>query len=403
MSLFVMPSLGADMTAGTLVEQLVPPGGTVKHGDIVAAVETQKGVIEIEAFQDGILDSWLVELGAKVPVGTPLARITTAQDASASDASAQPAPDKPEVPKPAVHAPKPERREKPIPQEPEIAGPKDGQKTPAMRAEPRQRITPAARRLAAQAGIDPSTLSPEGTSPTISRADIAALVTTPLATPVSDMRSAIAAAMSRSKREIPHYYLSHQADLTNAEAFVTETNAQRPPDKRILLGALFLKAMTLAVRTVPEMNGHFENGSFAPSKTINAGLAINLRGGGLVAPAILQTDALNLDDLMVAMRDLVTRVRAGRFRSRELSDATITLTSLGDRGVNQLFGVIYPPQVAIVGIGTPVLRPWVHDGKVAPRLIADITLAADHRVSDGRRGAMFLRTIAENLHKPEAL
>jgi pyruvate dehydrogenase E2 component (dihydrolipoamide acetyltransferase) len=209
--------------------------------------------------------------------------------------------------------------------------------------------------------------------------------------------------MSRSKREIPHYYLSHQVDLTNAEAFVAKTNANRAPEDRLLMGALFLKAIALAVRKVPEMNGHYENSEFNPSEPIHAGLAISMRGGGLVAPALLDTATLKLDELMRNMRDLVTRVRAGRFRSRELSDATITLTSLGDRGVDQLHGVIYPPQVAIVGIGTPSLRPWVHEGQDVPRLIADITLAADHRVSDGRRGALFLKTIAENLTTPEAL
>jgi pyruvate dehydrogenase E2 component (dihydrolipoamide acetyltransferase) len=218
-----------------------------------------------------------------------------------------------------------------------------------------------------------------------------------------DMRSAIAAAMSRSKREIPHYYLSHQADLTNADAFVTKANANRAPEDRLLLGALFLKAIAGAVPKVPEMNGHYENSGFRPSEVIHTGLAISLRGGGLVAPALLDVATLKLDELMRNMRDLVTRVRAGRFRSRELSDATITLTSLGDRGVDQLYGVIYPPQVAIIGIGTPSLRSWVHEGQVVPRLIADITLAADHRVSDGRRGALFLKTIAENLTTPEAL
>lgn len=410
MSAFLMPSLGADMEAGTLVEQLISPGDTVKHGDIIAAIETQKGVIEIESFQGGTLENWLVDLGTEVPVGTPLANIRAADEPASSGPLDEqeapqpldllPAPDLPEDPVPQDPFPQPPSPEFP---EPEIQWPDEARNKMAPVGQRRLRASPAARRLAAQAGFDLRSLGVQQTGTTITRADIAALVKIPAADPLPDMRRAIAAAMSRSKREIPHYYLSHRADLTNADAFVTKANANRAPEHRLLLGALFLKAIALAVPKVPEMNGYYENNAFHPSDTIHAGLAISMRGGGLVAPAVLDVATLKLDELMSTMRDLITRVRARRFRSRELTDATITLTSLGDRGVDQLYGVIYPPQVAIVGIGTPSLRPWVHEGQVVPRMIADITLAADHRVSDGRRGALFLKKIAENLLSPETL
>ena len=427
MSAFLMPSLGADMEAATLVEQLVEPGAAVKHGDIIAAVETQKGVIEIEAFEDGILEKWLVELGTKVPVGTALANIKSKQRYQALELSTDqddPAPGTPEAPQPQDPAPPPNQPEDPAPQDPspqppsreiptpelpdpEIQWPTDLAGSPTTDQKPRPRITPAARRLAAQAGIDIDTIGAKDPEAQISRADIAAIATETHSKgkpePSTEMRTAIAAAMSRSKREIPHYYLSHQADLTNADAFVKKTNKNRPPENRLLLGALYLKAVALAVQKVPEMNGYYQNDRFQPRQDINVGLAISLRGGGLVAPAILNAGAIELDDLMSAVTDLVSRVRAGRFRSRELSDATITLTSLGDRAVDQLYGVIYPPQVAIVGIGTPSLRPWVHEGQIVPRLIADLTLAADHRVSDGRRGAFFLKKIADSLFNPESL
>lgn len=427
MSAFLMPSLGADMEAATLVEQLVEPGAAVKHGDIIAAVETQKGVIEIEAFEDGILEKWLVELGTKVPVGTALANIKSKQRYQALELSTDqddPAPGTPEAPQPQDPAPPPNQPEDPAPQDPspqppsreiptpelpdpEIQWPTDLAGSPTTDQKPRPRITPAARRLAAQAGIDIDTIGAKDPEAQISRADIAAIATETHSKgkpePSTEMRTAIAAAMSRSKREIPHYYLSHQADLTNADAFVKKTNKNRPPENRLLLGALYVKAVALAVQKVPEMNGYYQNDRFQPSQDINVGLAISLRGGGLVAPAILNAGAIELDDLMSAVADLVSRVRAGRFRSSELTDATITLTSLGDRAVDQLYGVIYPPQVAIVGIGTPSLRPWVHEGQIVPRLIADLTLAADHRVSDGRRGAFFLKKIADSLFNPESL
>ena len=417
MSAFLMPSLGADMEAGTLVEQLLSPGDNVKRGDVIAAIETQKGVIEIEVFEDGVLEDWLVDLGTKVPVGTPLAMIRSTSDSAAADPETPDTPE-PEAPQPHDPKPAPVPREDPAPHDPapqgpgpevpvpegpfpEIPVPEDRARTEAKPVRSRQRISPAARRLAAQTGVDPSRLGP-GTGKPITRSDIAALARdhTPAQ---SDMRAAIAAAMSRSKREIPHYYLSHTVDLTKADSFITAENATRAPGDRLLLGALYLKALARAVKKVPEMNGTFEEGEFHQSEAVHTGLAIALRSGGLVAPALFDADTQNLDELMTSMRDLIARVRAGRYRARELSEATITLSSLGDRGVDQLYGVIYPPQVAIVGIGTPALRPWVEGAKVVPRLTATLTLAADHRVSDGRRGALFLATIAKHLQTPERL
>ncbi len=383
-----MPSLGADMEAGTLIEKLVHPGDPVKRGDIIAAVETQKGAIEIEVFEDGVLQEWLVDLGTKVPVGVPLAMIKAEGEAETADLS-------PEPPKAIVADEDMIVVDYQTPTKPVLP-------TPAASPRPadRPRVTPAARRLAAQQGIDLATLSTQGT---ISLSDIAALGTKPKPAPMSDMRAAISAAMSRSKREIPHYYLSHLIDLEAADAFVKTTNADREPQDRLLLGALYAKAVAKALKKYPEFNGNFIDDTFQQSDAVHLGLAINIRNVGLVAPALFDAENQPLDDLMSAMRDLVERVRGGRFRARELSDATITLTSLGDRGVDELFGVIYPPQVAIVGIGTPRQQPIIHNGDVTARLSAMVTLAADHRVSDGHRGALFLKAIDKHLQKPEAL
>ena len=217
------------------------------------------------------------------------------------------------------------------------------------------------------------------------------------------MRKAIAAAMVRSKREIPHYYLSHSVDMTDVLAWLGATNAARSPTERLLPVVLLLKAVALALREMPEFNGVYGEGGFTASGSIHVGTAIAIRGGGLIAPAIHDADRLSLVDLMAALRDLVSRVRAGRLRSSELTDPTITVSSLGERGVDGLFGVIYPPQVALVGFGTPVLRPWIRDGVVVPRSVMVVTLAADHRVSDGHRGALLLLEIERLLREPEML
>ncbi len=384
MSQFLMPSLGADMEAGTLVERLAAPGDTVSRGDIIAAVETQKGVIEIEVYEDGTLAEWLVSIGEKVPVGTPLAEISK-PGAPAVESSGQRAATQPQTEPAGIAAPAPQ------------ALPKAG-----AGERPRVRATPAARRLAARLGLDLNDLEHDPHRP-VYRADVEAHPDRPEPASPLDMRGAISAAMARSKREIPHYYLSHTADMMALEDFLTGLNADRPPQDRILAVAAQVKAVALAARKYPEFNGYFSDGSFQPAETAHVGLAVRLRGGGLVAPALFDPAGQSLDALMHSIRDLVARVRAGRFKARELTGATITLSSLGDRGVDRLYGVIYPPQVAIIGIGTPALRPWVHQDKVVPRRTSCLTLSADHRASDGHRGALFLREIGRALQNPEAL
>ena len=216
------------------------------------------------------------------------------------------------------------------------------------------------------------------------------------------MRHAIATLMARSKREIPHYYLATTIDLSSALNWLADANAVRPVTERLLPAALLLKATSLAVADVPTMNGFWDDG-FRPSAAVHLGVAVSLRSGGLVAPAIHDADRLHLDLLMAALRDLVRRARAGTLRGSEMSDPTITVTNLGDQGVEEVFGVIYPPQVALVGFGNITERPWAAGGMLGVRPVVRATLAADHRVSDGHEGARFLGAIDRLLQAPEAL
>lgn len=385
---FRMPSLGADMDAGTLVEWLKHPGDTVKRGDIVAVVETQKGAIEVEVFEEGRIDKLLVAEGATVPVGTPLALI-----AGEGKPASVPPPPVPAIPR----------------AESLIAQPKQS----VARTSPRRggvRASPAARILAAEKGVDLVTLHGSGPDGAVVIADVerAVLPTPPAKPPASrldlaEMRKAIAAAMTRSKREIPHYYLGHDIDLTAATEFVRGVNAERPPDKRLLIAALLIKAVAHGLVEHPKFNGFHAADGFVQGDGIHVGIAIAIRGGGLIAPAIRDVDRKSVDELMDAMRDLTSRVRAGRLRSSEMTDSTITVSSLGERGVATMFGVIYPPQVALIGFGTPTDRPWCADGTVASRRAVTVTLAADHRVTDGHQGALFLTSIDRRLQEPENL
>jgi pyruvate dehydrogenase E2 component (dihydrolipoamide acetyltransferase) len=373
-------------------------------------VETQKGAIEIEIFDTGQIEQILVDLNSKVPVGTPLARIRTDLETAAGAATPTPVTPPPagaiaaapraSPPAPAPTAPTPTAA--PLPQGPIV--PAAGRRVP---------VSPAARRLAELRRVDPSAITGSGPGGAIVRADIERSlgVTTPvpaerkrtIGLDLDAMRTAIAAAMARSKREIPHYYLQHQVDVTPCEQWIARANEARPPDSRLLMGALAVRAVALAARNFTAFNGFYREGSYEPAAAVHIGVAVAIRGGGLAAPALHDADRISLDEVMARMRDLVQRTRAGRIRSSEMSDPTITVSSLGERGVEALYGIIYPPQVSLVGFGKIVARPWLVDGAIGPRSVLTITLAADHRVSDGHAGALFLADIGKRLQEPENL
>ena len=217
------------------------------------------------------------------------------------------------------------------------------------------------------------------------------------------MRLAIARLMSRSKREIPHYYVSNTVDLGPALSWLRERNRSVPMSARMVPAALLLKAAALAARGVPELNGFWAEDHFVPAPVVHLGVAVSLRGGGQITPAIHDAADLPAAELMSRLRDLVSRARAGRLRGSELTDATITVTNLGDQGVESVTGVIYPPQVALVGLGKITERPWAVDGLLGIRPVVITTLAADHRATDGYAGARFLSLLAELLQEPEEL
>ncbi|HUZ03441.1 MAG TPA: dihydrolipoamide acetyltransferase family protein [Thermomicrobiaceae bacterium] len=397
MAEFRMPSLGADMETGKLAQWLVKPGDRVARGDIVAVVETQKGAIDVEIFEGGVVQQILVPEGSEVPVGTPLALV----DGAVPSASAPPVAAAPSLP----GTPAPSAAASPA------AVPAPAAPVPAA---PRVRASPAARRLAAELAVDLATVRGTRLDGAVTlddvRAAAAAKAPAPAPAPVpaaedraAAMRAAIAAAMSRSKREIPHYYLGTEIDLKRALDWLEAGNRKRPITERLLPAVLLLKAVALAVREVPETNGFWVDGAFRPSTPVHLGVAISLPHGGLVAPAIHDADGLSLDALMAALRDVVERARVGRLRSSEVTDPTITVTNLGEQGVGTVYGVIYPPQVALVGFGAVVERPWAVGGLLGVRPIVSATLSADHRASVGHRGARFLAAIDRLLQEPEKL
>jgi pyruvate dehydrogenase E2 component (dihydrolipoamide acetyltransferase) len=476
---FRMPSLGADMDRGTVIEWRVSLGDTVRRGDIVAVVDTDKSDIEIEVFEDGIVEELLVGVGEEVPVGTVLARLRSL------DGPAAPPPSPPtngEVPDGRGEAeerePEPAPGPEPVPARVPVAhrpvalspivrhladelgvdlaavdGTGAGGRitrhdverhravpAPAARRSDRPPSSPYARRLAGTLDVDLASVTGTGPGGAVLGADVergarpadehstpsapavagspaspssaplpsppaapAAAETPPRRDRAAAQRAATAQLMARSKREIPHYYLRTDIDLDRARRWLDETNPDRPVSERLLLSVLLLKAAALAAREVPDLNGHWVDGSLHRLDDVDLGVAVSLRGGGLVAPAIHRADARPVAELMAELRDLVARARSGRMRATDLTDPSITVTSLGEQGAREVYGVIYPPQVAIVGFGRVTDRPWADQGMLTVRPAVTATLAADHRVTSGHEGSQYLAALDRRLQEPNEL
>jgi len=368
-----MPSLGADMEDGTLVEWLVKPGAHVKRGDIIAVVDTQKGLIDIEVFDEGIINQLLIKENQKIPVGAVMALIAKDKEAVVT-------------------------KQEPVVEKRIVTEISHGIKA-----------SPLAKRMAAEKGIDLSTVKGTGEGGAITKQDVEQALAEKISpveqkkvAPSENIRMAVAAAMSKSNREIPHYYLETKVDMSKALAWIAEANKQRSVKQRLLPVVLLLKAVAKALSEVPELNGYWEDG-LQKKSDINIGFVISLRSGGLMIPAIHNVDKKTIDDLMASLNDVIPRARTMKLRSSELSESTFTVTSLGEGNVETVFGVIYPPQVALIGFGSIKDQPWAESGMLDVRPVINVTLSADHRATDGATGSRFLMAVNNHLQKPEEL
>ena len=455
---FTMPSLGADMDAGSVLEWCVAPGDAVHRGDVVAVIHTDKNDIDAEAFEDGVIGALLVEPGVEVAVGTPIATIVPAGSSSAPPGSPSASPEPEGEPQPEPE-PEPEGRSRSRPRPPAPV--------PRRTSRPCSRPScadwcatatsiPTASSARARAGRSPGPTSkrpprppprapqpagPPRLPPLDPPAHPAASRPGPAASPPSwasirtwwspdaaarslAMRRRIATLIERSKREIPHYHLLRRIDLTTALAWLTRHNEDRPARERMIPAALLLAAVARAAAEVPGFNGHWRDGAYQPADRVDLGLIVTLRDGGLLVPVIADAAALGAPEMMERVHGAVSRARKGRLRSSELGEGTITVSELGDAihgacigggidlvtacdvrlcSADAVFGVIHPPQVALVGFGRPHEVPWAQDGMVGVRTVVDTTLAADHRVSDGHAGSRFLLALDTALQDPAAL
>lgn len=400
-----LPSLGADMDEGRVIEWRVSPGDTVHRGDVMAVVETEKSDIDVEIWHDGVVEEFLVDLGRTIDVGTPIARLRAIATTSAPPTSAVSTP--PAPPRATVSAtPHATFRSTASAAHARLAPRPTG--APAAVGRPGDRIpaSPLARRLAAERGIDLATITGSGPAGAVVQADIthsdAPRSDSNVARPARErttasMRSMIAERMSRSNREIPHYHLSRDADVGPLTTWLDQRNATSPITERLLPAACYVRAIAIAAARHRELNGFWIDDQFQPADEVNVAMVISLRGGGLVAPHVARADERSVEELMTAIAELVSAARTGTLRSSWVTGSTITLTNLGDTGADLVHGVISPPQVALVGIGRSRLMPWVIDGLLTIRPIVTVTLAADHRATDGAIGSRFLATVTDEL------
>lgn len=419
-----MPAMGADMTEGTVVKWLKAEGDQISRGDKLAEIETDKTVVEMEAYADGLLRKILLPDGSKVPVGTPLAFIGNADDELPdSDSSAEePQPEiesEPEPePEPAVIAVEIEPEPEPQPA-PSVAQP---QPVPLTSAEgSRIKASPIARRLAAEKGYDIAAIPGTGPGGRVTRDDVLGFTPQPVFAPsgidsqtiqpvqidgsdieLTSMRQAIARVTSRSKTEAPHYYVTSAIDMTDAMSFRQQLNHELSDSgDRVSVNDLIIKALAQALVQYPKWNTYFKDDHLEGHDSVNIGIAIALEAG-LIVPALMGVHNMTLVEISKAAKDIGRRARneGGTLTQEELTQGTFATSNLGMFGIDSFAAVIVPPQAGILAVGAVKPTPVVIDDKIVVRQTMNATISADHRVGDGAESAMLLNAVKENLEHP---
>lgn len=418
-----MPQMGADMTEGTVVKWFKSLGETVTRGDIIAEIETDKANVELEAYESGTLIKVIAEEGEVVPVGEVIALLGAENEAVPDIERKPPAEPAKRTIEPDEHAVAP--TEAPAAAQPKAPAAAEDLRSPmpARGAEgegDRIRISPVARKIATEAGLDYVGLQGTGPGGRILRKDVEAAIaagpasarpsapSAPRPAQVfegdghSKMRQAIARRMTQSKATAPHYYLTLDIDMTEALEFRSQVNASATDEQRVSINDLIVKACAIALERMPKFNSEYHDTGLQVHDSINVCIGIAM-DDGLIAPAILDCQSKSLGRIAAEAKDLINRAKSGRLTAAEYSEGTFTITNLGAYGVETLIGIINPPQAAILGVGSVMPQPAVKDGEIVIRQLMKVALSADHRVSDGAEGAQFIKEIQQLLESPASL
>ena len=409
-----MPSMGADMTEGTIAKWLKAEGDQVSRGDKLAEIETDKTVVEMEAYAEGVLRQITAEEGSLVQVGTVIAYIGDLEDEIPEIVSAL-----------VVENSDTQPPDQPLtPVEPDLsAGQSDIAMDPPVTVtsagDGRVKASPIARKIAAEKGIDIATVPGTGPGSRITKADVenfspsvqfaSSGVSANVAidgsdTPLSPMRQAIARVTVRSKTESPHYYVTHEVNMGAAMTFRSQLNEALDDGVKVSVNDMVLKAVTTALLKYPKWNSSFDGDKLVGHSDINLGVAIAL-DEGLIVPAVIGIQNMSLMEISQAVRDLGRRARGegGTLTQDEMTKGTFGTSNLGMFGTDTFAAIIVPPNAGIIAVGAVKAKPIVNNGNVEVGQTMNATISADHRVGDGAEAAIFLSEFQKTLENPVRL
>jgi|UniRef100_UPI00404B546A pyruvate dehydrogenase E2 component (dihydrolipoamide acetyltransferase) len=439
-----MPKLSDTMTVGTLVKWLKKEGDTVANGDMLAEVETDKATMELECFFDGTLLKIFAPDGAQVEIGSPLCAIgekgEKVEAPAKAAAPAAPKEEKKEAPaakeEKAEPAPKPETSPAAKPQDESAeASAKADEPAPSV-SSGRVKISPLAKKLAAEKGVDYSRVKGSGPGGRIVRADILEAAKNPPApapaksapegkskapswpwrsafdkspiqaegtTALSNMRATIAKRLVESKTQIPHFYLEIEVDAAAMNAMRVQLNNGLGADGvRVSVNDFILKASALALRAIPAVNCSWSDSGIKAHANTHVSFAVAI-DDGLITPVIKDTDQKTVFEISAAAKDMAKRAKAKKLAPAEFTGGTFCVSNLGMMGIERFCAIINPPNSAILAVGTTVKKPVVVNDQIVIGERMALTLSCDHRVVDGALGAKFLNAIKDHLENPALL
>ena len=392
-----MPKLGFDMAEGLLVRWVKGVGDSVQKGEVLAEIETDKATIEVESEAGGIVHKHLVPEHTSVPVGAPIAVIgEPGEQVDATELVGQ-VPGRAAVAKPAATST--EKVAAVV-----SAGDGDGHLPGGVRA------SPVARRLAAEGGINLRDLAGSGPQGRIVKRDVQARLGaagTAVAqrvfeterVPLSKLRATIGRRMTASKQQVPHFYVSADLDAGPLMALRRDLNSRLPEDSKFSVNDFLVKAAALALREFPNLNSALEGDQIVRHGEINIGVAVALEEG-LLTVVLRGADRTPLRQLSSELRELVGRARAGRVRPADIEGSTFTVSNLGMFQVDHFLAIINPPEAAVLAVGSVREEPVVQAGAIVPGTRLQVTLSADHRVTDGAEAARWLQVFRSYTEAP---
>ncbi len=405
----VMPQMGYDMKEGTVVKWRKKEGDTVSRGEVIAEIETDKAVVEMESIAGGVLRKIVAPEGKVVPVGETIAIIGT-----------------PEEPIPEVGAPpgkQPETQAAAAPTQAPAApaAPTEAATTPAGEV----KASPIARRLAREKGVDLAKVQGTGPGGRITEADVLkyaeAQAAAPAAPPreapraapseapapampggrveLSRMRQAIARRTAQSNQEIPHFYVTSEINMGAAIALRSQLNDALQGEVRVSINDMLIKAVAKTLVKHPLLNSTFRGDHLEVSPSIDIGVVVAVEEG-LIVPTIRNCQSKSLVEVARASKDLIERAQKGGLRAEEMTGGTFSISNMGMFDVDNFAAIIFPGQAAMLAVGTVKARPVVKDGQLAVGQTMFATIAVDHRIADGKEAALFMRDLKQFLEQP---